>query len=413
MTDLIDTVQNTALDDAFIELFDVELKYKNSSNVIVTELIHLTDGLDLDGLNLWMPYESSPNTFIWAEYLACPIAIEGISIDSSGAASRPTLNIANIASMARSTNISGYPYPTTRTNSDGSENETNIDDILKELGIIKNEDVLGSIVTYRKTLLKNTFVKATDTTVTPNVDRWYAQDHPTKSGTSGTVYQVNNAPVPIEFPEQKFVLDRVATETNLLVSFELANPLDVQGLQIPNRYVIGKYCPWAYKGVATGSVKSGCPWKNNGMRTVTITTNSSGATDGTYGINHNTANITYSGTSTHPNELTPADWALTVTVASGSSTVVINNPGHSFESNETITIPTSIIGGTTNLVIRVDTRMNFDIDDNYVADPANDVCGKTVNSCKTRFHPKYNTTTHTATEIALPFGGFPGSRKFK
>jgi phage-related protein len=119
MTDLIDTVQKTALDDAFIELFDVELKYKNSSNVTVTELIHLIDGLELDGSNLWMPYESSPGTFIWAEYLACPIAIEGISVDSTGAASRPTLSIANIASMARS--ISGYPYPSTETDSDGLE----------------------------------------------------------------------------------------------------------------------------------------------------------------------------------------------------------------------------------------------------------------------------------------------------
>ena len=413
MTDLIDTVQNTALDDAFIELFDVELKYKNSSNVIVTELIHLTDGLEIDGSNLWMPYESSPGTFIWAEYLACPIALEGISVDSSGAASRPTLNIANIASMARSTNISGYPYPATRTSSDGHENETNIDDILKDLAIIKNEDVLGSIVTYRKTLLKNTFIKATDTTVTPNVDRWYAQDHPTKNGTSGTNYTFNSAPAPIEFPEQKFVLDRVATETNLLVSFELANPLDVQGLQIPNRYVVGKYCPWAYKGVAAGSVKSGCPWKNNGMRTITVNTTDD-ATEGTYFINHNTANIAYSGTSTDPDELTPADWALTVTVDStGFSLVTINNPGHGFENNETITIPTSIIGGTTDLVVTVTTRMNFDINNDYVSDPADDVCGKTIDSCKCRFHPKYNTSTYTNTDIALPFGGFPGSRKFK
>ena len=409
MTDLIDTVQKTALDDAFIELFDINLKYKNNQGATVTELIHLVDGLNTeDQYNVWMPYEQNDGTRIWAEYLACPISIEGISIDSTGAASRPTLNIANIASLAR--NISGYPYPSTRTNSDGADNETNFDDILKDLQIIKNEDVLGSTVTYRKTLLKNTFVKETDTTATPSVDRWYAQNHPTKSGTSGTHYLYNTAPSPVEFPSQKFVLDRVATETNILVSFELANPLDVQGLQVPNRYVIGKYCPWAYKGAVAGSVKSGCPWKNNGMRTISVTTDSSGATDGTYGINHNTANITYSGTDT---DTLPADWALTVTVASGSSTVVINNPGHSFESNETITIPTSIIGGTTNLVIRVDTRMNFDIDDNYVSDPANDVCGKTVNSCKTRFHPKYTGSVHTATDIALPFGGFPGSRKFK
>jgi len=410
MTDLIDTVQKTALDDAFIELFDINLKYKNNQGATVTELIHLVDGLNTeDQYNVWMPYEQSDGTRIWAEYLACPISIEGISIDSTGAASRPTLNIANIASLARS--ISGYPYPATRTDSDGADNETNFDDILKDLQIIKNEDVLGSTVTYRKTLLKNTFVKETDTTATPSVDRWYAQNHPTKSGTSGTHYLYNAAPSPVEFPAQKFVLDRVATETNILVSFELANPLDVQGLQVPNRYVIGKYCPWAYKGAVGGSVKSGCPWKNNGMRTVTITTNTTGATEGTYFINSYTTGISYSGTDTGT---LPADWALTVTVdENGVSSVTINNPGHSFESNETITIPTAIIGGTIALVIEVATRMNFDIDDNYVASPDNDVCGKTIDSCKTRFHPKYTGSTHTATDIALPFGGFPGSRKFK
>jgi phage-related protein len=408
MTDLIDTVQTTALDDAFIELFDIELKYRDSGGVNRTELIHLVDGLNTEeDYNVWMPYDEGNNSFIWAEYLACPIAIEGISVESAGASSRPTLSIANIASLAR--NISGYPYLSTRTDSDGTDNEANFDEILKDLQVIKNEDILGSIVTYRKTLLKNTFVKETDTTVDPNVDRWYAQNHPTKSGTSGTHYLVNTAPNPVEFPEQKFVLDRVATETNLLVSFELASPLDVQGLKVPNRYVIGKYCPWAYKGAVAGSVKSGCPWKNNGMRTISVSTNSSGATEGTYAINSDTSGLSYSGDTNEP-----ADWALTVTVdENGSSTVAINRPGHSFESNERITIPTSIIGGAVNLVIQVDTRMNFDINDNYVSDPADDVCGKTVNSCKCRFHPKYDGSTYTNTNIALPFGGFPGSRKFK
>ena len=413
MTDLIDTVQKTALDDAFIELFDIELKYRDSQGVNRTELIHLVDGLNTEEqYNVWMPYDEGNSSFIWAEYLACPIAIEGISVESAGASSRPTLTLANIASLSRT--LTGYPYQSTRTDSDGIDNEANFDEILETLGIIKNEDVLGSVVTYRKTLLKNTYVKAYDDTASPAQYAWFAFDHPTKTIDTGTFYtsSVSNAPI-VEFPQQKFVLDRVATETNLLVSFELANPLDVQGLKIPNRYVIGKYCPWAYKGAVAGTYKSGCPWKNNGMRTISVTTNSNGATDGTYIINHNSANIAYSGTSTDPDELTPADWALTVTVASGSSTVTINNPGHSFESNETITIPTSIIGGTAALVVRVDTRMNFDIENNYVADPANDVCGKTIDSCKCRFHPKYTSTVYTNTEVALPFGGFPGSRKFK
>ena len=66
--------------------------------------------------------------------------------------------------------------------------------------------------------------------------RWYPYDHATKTGT-GVNYTWKITPTPIEFPDQKFVIDRVAGENSVLVQFELANPLDVQGLQI-NRYVI-------------------------------------------------------------------------------------------------------------------------------------------------------------------------------
>ena len=371
MVDLIDTVQKTALDDAFIELFNVELKYKDSNGATQTEVLHLTNGLeDPNEFNLWMPYETGGST-IWAQYLACPIQIDGISVDNAGAASRPSLSVANVASIAR---VSDYDSTLTPSTGDAKEDETNIDAILQGLNISKNEDVLGSLVTYRKTLLKNTFIRANDS----GTLRWYPYDHATKTGAGTGIYTETTAPAPIEFPEQKFVLDRVAGETSILVEFELANPLDVQGLQIPNRYVIGKYCPWQYKGAAAGSVKSGCPWRSTGYTT---------RGNFTQGTTYNTNDIVISG---------------------GQRYYVIGDPTNAGAgasvADDNIAHP-----GTWGL------GPWFDID-NSPTTQANDVCGKTIQSCKCRFHPKTSASSnavHQNTDRSLPFGGFPGSRKFK
>lgn len=305
MTDIIDTVQTTELDDAYIDLFDITLRYGSSET-----LIHLVDGLNADQNNLWFPYVDG-DTKTFKQYLATPIGIEGFSISSSGAQNRPTLSVANVASLARSISDT--------SNSDSSENETTIDSILQGLNITKNEDILGSIVYHRRTLLKNTFVKVTDTTASPVETVWFAQDHPTYTVDTGVHYTTaTSAPAPKEFPTAKYILDRVAAENHLIVQFELCSPFDVQGLKIPNRYVIGKYCPWEYRGASgdgNTSVKSGCPYN-----------------------------------------------------------------------------------GTTY----------FDIDGNSVATLAADVCGKTIEACKLRFHPNGDNL-----DVPLPFGGFPGSRKFK
>jgi phage-related protein len=375
MTDLIDTVQKTALDDAFIELFDVELKYKGSNGAVQTELLHLTDGLeDPNAFNLWMPYEETGGTTTWAQYLACPIQIEGISIDNAGAASRPTLNVANVAAIARITDYDDTLTPSTAPHP--AQEETNIDAILQGLNISKNEDILGSIITYRKTLLKNTFIRANDN----NTYRWYPYDHPTKTGTGTGIYTENQAPTAIEFPEQKFVIDRVAGENNILVQFELANPLDVQGLQVPNRYVIGKYCPWEYKGAVAGSVKSGCPWRSTGY-----------TTRGAFEQNPTTPYATND-----------------VVTNGGQRYYVIGDPTHAGVESS-VAADNTAHPGTWGL------GPWFDIDNNPTTQ-ANDVCGKTIQSCKCRFHPKTSASSnavHQNTDRGLPFGGFPGSRKFK
>lgn len=295
MTDLIDVVQSTELDDSYIELFDIDLKYIDANGAQQTEYLHLINGLDPDNTNIWMPYENSSGNLVWAEYLATPIEIDGIAVESSGASSRPTITVGNVAAMARSI----------AADSDGDSDETTFEAQLTALSINKNEDILGSIVTYRRTLLSNTYVRV-----------------------SGSMYSYDDrstviaaVPSPKEFPIGKYVVDRVVAETPILVQFELASPIDVEGLKIPNRYVIGKYCPWEYKGVAKGDPKSGCTWKDtSGLR--------------------------------------------------------------------------------------------FDIDNQPVATAAADQCAKTIQACKLRFHPVVS-GQHTKEERPLPFGGFPGSRKFK
>ena len=319
MTDLIDTVQELEIDDAYIELFDIELVWYNGSTR-TTQTIHLIDGLENGTYNLVMPYFNG-STNVWAEYLACPIALDGVSIDSSGAISRPTLSIANVVSLAR--NISDYPVSSSNTAQDGETNfsggggyNSEADTLLNSLGITSNEQILGSKVTYRKTLRKNTYVKLESNS---NPVYYAYEDKDTQQNGISTSDPV---PSPKEFPTGRFIIDRVATETNLLVQFELVSPFDVEGLQIPNRYVIGKFCSWEYRGALNDdntvkdTTKSGCTWSGGGY------------------------------------------------TVDGASTT---------------------------------------------ARAADDVCAKTIQACKLRFHGGAT----AASNIPLPFGGFPGSRKFK
>jgi len=305
MTDLIDTVQELEIDDAYIELFDIRLKYVNSSgNVDTTQVYHLIDGLENGTTNVWMPYDTNDNGSLeWAEYVAIPISIEGVSTSSDGAQGRPTLSLANIAALARSISADGDGLDNEIAFSGGAS-DASYTSILEDLNISKNEDVLGSVVLHRKTLLKNTYV----------YDSAGAGAYYTYEDRIAKTTAISPVPLPKEFPSGRYILDRVAAENQIIVQFELASPFDIQGLKIPNRYIIGKYCPWEYKGVAEGSVKSGCSWEN-------------------------------------------------------------------------------------------DTGPYFDIDNNST-NAAGDVCGKTIQSCKARFH-------NTDDTIPLPFGGFPGSRKFR
>jgi phage-related protein len=230
-----------------------------------------------------------------------------------------------------------YPLDPAETDTaPGVGDEASLKQMLKSLGVNKNEDFLGSKVTYRRAFLSNTKKKEDEGTVA----------------------------VPKEFPKAKFILDRVASENNIFVSFELASPFDVQGLKIPNRYVIGKYCSWKYQGVALGDPSSGCTYPLNGNY---------------YDIDDNP--IT-----------TPSAYNNATAYSVGNKVLYDSKIWEA---------------------IRPSTGEQPDKSPAYWK--RLDVCGKTLSSCKIRFHGTtgMSATQQNNTQIPLPFGGFPGTRKFR
>ena len=55
-----------------------------------------------------------------------------------------------------------------------------------------------------------------------------------------------------EFPQEIWYIDRKASESRDLVSFELASKFDLPGVNLPRRQIVASVCQWAYKGDGCG-----------------------------------------------------------------------------------------------------------------------------------------------------------------
>ena len=341
MSDIIDTVQLQETSESLVTLFEVTLP----SGTVA----YFFDGLDDGTNNIYFPEKTITNSaYVLKEYIAIPIQIEGIESNSSGASNRPTLSIANIPILSRSIS----------NNSDGVDDENDILDILNSEGITNNEDLLTSKVTIRRTLFGKTYTSSDS----------------------------NPSTAPVEFPSQTYIIDRVSAENNIMVQFELANPMDVEGVMLPSRVVIGKYCPWRYQGhflpdsTGASSKDGGCTWA--------INSNGRFFDKDDNVITKNISSIpTYNASTTNS------------TRALGYKTKTITN-GHT-EIWQTIrVVPTEASNGQYNPRSSKAYWQRLD------------VCGKTLNSCKIRFQGN-NSDDSLNSVFVLPFGGFPGAKQFK
>ena len=341
MSTIIDTVQLQSTEEALITLFDLTLT--NGT------IVYFVNGLENGENNIYFSTKvldtnsqsATYNKYPLNEYIAIPIEISGIETASSGAANRPTLSLANIPILARALSNNG----------NGTEDETTLQDVLENEGIVSNEDLLGSRIVVRKTFLSKAY-KSTDTA-------------PSSS--------------PVEFPSQTYILDRVGAENNVLVEFELASPMDIEGVKLPNRIVVGKYCPWRYQGHFVEESNSTSPSKDGGC---TWPLDSNGRF---FDVNNNviTKNISTISTWSNSTSYNKDDKVKTITKNHTQIWIALRS------------VPT-----------------NKDPEKQKSYWKRLDVCGKTLESCKVRFQGN-NTNNLLRTQYVLPFGGFPGSRQFR
>lgn len=329
MTDIIDTVQLQSIDDSLVDLFEITLQ--NSSSVDVRFVSGLANGVD----NVYFPSLDGQSLH---EYVALPCSISNIETSSGGASNRPTFEIANLISLGRSI----------ENNSDGSNDEQTWQDILQSKNIAKPEDILGAKLTYRRTLFKNTY-RVSD------VSGW-------------------TTTAPIEFPKATYIMERVRGENSLVVSYELISPFDLQSVKLPNRTIVGKYCPWKYQGIAIDQdERSGCTYPTDGSVQSKF-----------FDINDN--------------EITSISTGYTAQ-ASYSAGTKIKYPTSGFVKIWEVLVNPAGLNAPPVEGSRYWKRI--------------DVCGKTLNSCKVRYQGVDSNGDPVNRLIPLPFGGFPGTRKFK
>ena len=239
-------------------------------------------------------------------------------------------------------------------NEDGVDDEETLVSVLEDEGINRNLDLIGCKLVYRRTMKKYTYTEA-------DVSGW-------------------TTTLPVEFPSSQWVLDRVGAERNILVMFELASPMDIEQVTVPSRQVIGRYCPWKYQGLELDGV-GGCSWS--------IDSNDRYFEDDDSLITKNISSI--------------ATWNSGSTYSTGTRV-------------KTVESLTTALGDTKNYTRIFEAMRAVPANKDPRKQPSYwfrvDICGKTINSCKVRFQGN-NTDTTLNASVVLPFGGFPGSRKFK
>lgn len=293
----------------------------------------------------------TPIQFDGNTYVALPAELDGVEYNPDGATNRPTLTIANVLSTFSDLIYDFFASPPLR---------------------FRNEDLVGKRFTKRTTLKK------------------YLDGEP---GSSSPV---------IEFPKKKFIIDRIAQESKDAVTFELAVPFDLSGILLPNRIVAGKYCGWIYQG---STVDSGCSWAANSKVNYA---------DGSGGVN------------SHKAYFTKDDIPIIPTAQSGSpgftgehETYTTYSPAATYNAGEYVEYSNTVWKA-------VKTSQGELPGYNSVYWIRGDVCGKKLSSCKCRFQfiPANPSSTNSYpsdtdgvldldTTKVLPFGAFPGSRKFR
>lgn len=372
MSDLISSdVHNSAVDSGIVELYEIEVL--GTTYYFVSEFNADNAGSIIFDGNTYEPF---------------PIMMEGVEISSDGAQNRPKMTMANVVSLV-STDVLGTTFDF--------------------------EDLIGGRVTLRTTLEKYT-------------------------GAGVTAH---------EFPKKVFVIDRISAKNQLVIELELASPFDLQNVRIPNRVVVGKYCPWVYAQHTIGGEdeKSGCYWRSNFLRDATntkyfifftkddelIINATEVDTIDTYFKGAYSAATTYDMGQivTHNGYYWQCKDYNLIGEAPGTTSGLFWQKVRTYTVwNSSTTYNTSSISEDNDYVYHNNTvwrclrqHSNIEPGTNTLVWTRADQCGKLLESCKVRYQATLHSSSGTGLntrphywknkDVVLPFGGFPGSRKFR
>ena len=398
---IVTDAQDLEIGSGIVELYEIEIGTGDDNT------LYFHPGKDLDNGTTDNDLIFDGNT-----YVALPIFLEGIEKSAEGASPRPTLTFANVESILKDNSLF-------KTQMDDGTWDAKIDKIDVNSDNFTMESLIGARVTRRKTLEK------------------YTGD-----GVAG-----------YEFGKELYIIDRISNKSNIFIEVELASPMDLGGIRLPRRQVIGKYCPWVYQGGETDITKSACNWKTHelfedkdgAIYSFYFTGNDEPLVLASYltradeqvGETYNSStpyergNIVSTGSSPYlfwrcerdAQGVDPSDAATqwqairTYTVWSDSVTY----PVDSADSRKN-----SYVKHANTIWRAVRENSGITPGTNESAWTRGDTCGKLLKSCKIRYQgiPLVNEddgsyaadaipSPATDTNVPLPFGAFPGTRKFR
>ena len=176
--------------DSIIELFELDLRDLEAVDTASQERYYFTNQVLPDGKKIKWRRNDNTSSNSTVTYEPLPIAATNFERTTKGQIPTPELTVSNIF---------------------GAWSE-----LVEDL-----DDLIGARIVRRRTLFKHLVGQSDE-----NLGSY--------------------------FPSDIFYIERKIREDNVSITFQLASPLDLEGLQLPKRVITQNYCVWQYRGAECG-----------------------------------------------------------------------------------------------------------------------------------------------------------------
>ena len=176
--------------DSVIELFELDLRDLEAVDSASQERYYFTNQVLPDGSKIKWRRNDNVSSTSTVTYEPIPIAATNFERTTKGQIPTPELIVSNIFGT--------------------------LSELIEDL-----DDLIGARIVRRRTLVKHLVGQASE-----NLSSY--------------------------FPSDIFYIERKVREDSMSITFALASPLDLEGLQLPKRVITQNYCVWKYRGTECG-----------------------------------------------------------------------------------------------------------------------------------------------------------------